>query len=672
VSLLPPASPGAPDSHFRGIRRFLRHFTLLAVILWAAPASGQNDAQTDAPDDSPQAVVSRHAQTPAAGGQSAAGESQADRILAMRRLLDSDRKQKAAFEAEQASLGEQFENSAAEFERIDQELTQARARLEQGVELGVSEPLEKTIDRLQRARLRARERFELVIDRRKAVQQQLITLNEKLELVQEYLDRLTSGEAARGGAKAVIGPPPGMSPTPQPTPGVVPPGPSGSPLSLLPGSQGTSTPAPDAAPPSDAEQLDEELKVARRDRTASLEALRSAQFRITQIDHATDVFERDLVNAREILRLADRAFKADEAALKSMDARLDKRRAADENEEELARFTGRRSELQKRVEAERLDLDAQTDRVAKSQTVLDRLKRSRNDAAKLVLQRDAELDSIDRRVWFLSSPIAPYQLGQWASNKGPRVVAVILAALAVYWVTRLIGGRMVGKVVRRSHRGGLSERESRAETLRRVFDSTTGAAIIILGLLSALNQAGINVTVLLGGAAVIGAAIAFGSQNLIKDFFSGFMILMENQYSVGNVIKVGAVTGTVENITLRMTSIRDLEGVLHFIPHSQVLSVSNLTYGWSRIVMDIKVNAEEDPDRVIESLLGVGRRLKADAAFGSQLIGEPEMLGVDAIGGGATVVKLLVKTTPLNRWPVKRELLRRIKKQFDADGIRLA
>jgi moderate conductance mechanosensitive channel len=245
-------------------------------------------------------------------------------------------------------------------------------------------------------------------------------------------------------------------------------------------------------------------------------------------------------------------------------------------------------------------------------------------------------------------------------------------AFVMYWIAKGIAGRVLGKVLERSGRGDTAERGRRAETLRRVFDSTAGVVIIVFGIITALNQAGVNVTVLLGGAAVIGAAIAFGSQNLIKDYFSGFMILMENQYSVGNVVKVGAVTGTVENITLRMTSLRDLEGVLHFIPHSQVLSVSNLTYGWSRIVMDIKVSVSEDPDKVMEMMLDVVREMKRDEQFGPQILGDPEMLGVDSIGAAAMVIKVLVKTKPLHRWPVKREMLRRMKKKFDAAGVKIA
>jgi small conductance mechanosensitive channel len=121
-----------------------------------------------------------------------------------------------------------------------------------------------------------------------------------------------------------------------------------------------------------------------------------------------------------------------------------------------------------------------------------------------------------------------------------------------------------------------------------------------------------------------------------------------------------------------MTSLRDLEGVLHFIPHSQVSQVSNLTYGWSRIVVDIRVAPGENVDRAMSVLMQVAHGLAEDPEFGPQLVGEPEMLGVDSISGAGVVIKLLVKTQPLRRWAVKRELLLRIKRTFDAQTIRVA
>jgi small conductance mechanosensitive channel len=194
---------------------------------------------------------------------------------------------------------------------------------------------------------------------------------------------------------------------------------------------------------------------------------------------------------------------------------------------------------------------------------------------------------------------------------------------------------------------------------------------LIIGALALLPEFGVNITVLLGGAAVFSLAIAFGAQNLVKDYFSGFMILVENQYSVGNVVQINSTQGLVEDMTLRITTLRDLEGVAHFIPHSQIQTVSNLTHGWSRVMLDVGVAYKEDVDHVMQVLLELAREMRKDPEFGPLIVDEPEMLGVDAFADSAVVIKLIVRTRPLKQWAVKRELLRRIKNRFDELGIEI-
>jgi small conductance mechanosensitive channel len=158
---------------------------------------------------------------------------------------------------------------------------------------------------------------------------------------------------------------------------------------------------------------------------------------------------------------------------------------------------------------------------------------------------------------------------------------------------------------------------------------------------------------------------------LIRDFFAGFMILVENQYSVGHVIRIGSISGAVEDISLRTTVLRDEEGVVHFIPHGQITTVSNLSYGWSRVAISIGVAYQEDVDRVMQVLMDVARQLAQDETFGRDVIDEPQMLGVDALGDSSVAIKFLLKTRPLRQWAVKRELLRRIKLRFDELGIEI-
>jgi small conductance mechanosensitive channel len=252
------------------------------------------------------------------------------------------------------------------------------------------------------------------------------------------------------------------------------------------------------------------------------------------------------------------------------------------------------------------------------------------------------------------------------------MILIILALMGLLWMlAQLLAGRVVVNVVRRRHRGTDYEREQRAQTLKRIFQSVGGILILTIGSLAVLDQVGIDVTLLLGGAAVFGMAVAFGAQALVKDYFSGIIMLMENQYSVGNVVRIGEVAGAVEDVTLRMTVLRDLEGVAHFIPHGQITTVSNLTHGWSRAVFEIGVGYGENVDKVMKVLLRLANELHEDEEFGPLTIDEPEMLGVDAFGDSAVVIKFMIKTRPLRQWPVKRELLRRIKHEFDALGIEI-
>jgi small conductance mechanosensitive channel len=186
-----------------------------------------------------------------------------------------------------------------------------------------------------------------------------------------------------------------------------------------------------------------------------------------------------------------------------------------------------------------------------------------------------------------------------------------------------------------------------------------------------LDTIGAPITTLMGGAAVFGLAIAFGAQSLIKDYFYGFMILLEQQYTINDVIKIGDIAGQVERITLRMTVLRDLEGRVHFIPHGAITSTTNLTHGWSRAVFEIGVAYKEDADDVIDLIKQLGQQLRNDSQYGPLMLEDLTMLGVDAFCESAITIKFFIKTPPLKQWEVKRELLRRIKRAFDERGIEI-
>jgi len=270
------------------------------------------------------------------------------------------------------------------------------------------------------------------------------------------------------------------------------------------------------------------------------------------------------------------------------------------------------------------------------------------------------------------SPFSPRNLLRWLITAGPKILAILFGMWVPTWILLFLSSRAVAEIARGSRRGTQEERENRAKPLVGVFQNAM-RVVIISGciIIMVLPLFGIPIEPILGGAAVVGLAVAFGSQRLIRVSFHGFVILLENQYGVNDVVRVAGIAGLVEGISLRMTVLRDIEGTVHFIPNGEITTVSNLTHGWSRAVFDIGVAYKEDVDRVIEVLTALAKDLRADPKFGPLILEDPTMLGLDAMADSAVIIRFFFKTRPLKQWEVKRELLRRIKKEFDRLGIEI-
>jgi small conductance mechanosensitive channel len=181
----------------------------------------------------------------------------------------------------------------------------------------------------------------------------------------------------------------------------------------------------------------------------------------------------------------------------------------------------------------------------------------------------------------------------------------------------------------------------------------------------------IEIGPLLAGAGIIGLAVSFGAQSLVKDVITGFFLLMENQFALGDVIEIGGKSGVVEHLTLRVVVLRDLEGTRHIIPNGEIKMVSNKTAGWGRAVIDIGVGVAEDVDRVLVATKEETARLAEDDEWRPMLDGSPEVWGVESIGDNRIVVRVVARTQPGAQWGLSRELRRRLKVRFDAEGIRL-
>jgi small-conductance mechanosensitive channel len=257
----------------------------------------------------------------------------------------------------------------------------------------------------------------------------------------------------------------------------------------------------------------------------------------------------------------------------------------------------------------------------------------------------------------------------WLRTSGLRIVVIGVGSILLIRLLRAVADR----IPRLMPAGGepvITEREKRANTVASLLRTVGTTLVLIVAVMMVLREIGLDITPLIAGAGVAGLAIGFGAQSLIKDIIAGFFILLEDQFHVGDVIRAAGVSGQVEQMTLRMTIVRDLQGTVHFIPNGEIKVVSNLTKEWSRVVLEIGVGYEEDVDRVITVLTEVGRSLAEDEGFGKLVLEPPEVLGVEALTDSQVTIRMLTKTLPLKQWEVARELRRRIKLRFDREGVR--
>ncbi len=236
-------------------------------------------------------------------------------------------------------------------------------------------------------------------------------------------------------------------------------------------------------------------------------------------------------------------------------------------------------------------------------------------------------------------------------------------------VVRLIAARIV-RAVDDGDDATLSAREKRGQTAAQLLRSVGGVATILFGIIATLNLF-IDIRPILAGAGILGLAISFGAQSLVKDIISGFFILVEDQFVVGDVIEAAGRTGTVERMTLRLVTLRDLRGVVHMIPNGQLATVSNLTRSWSRAVVDIGVAYEANVDRALEIFRDEAGRMHEDPAWHTRLLGAPDVVGVDQLGDSGVVLRTLIRTAPGQQWEAAREFRRRMKNRLDEEGIEI-
>lgn len=259
----------------------------------------------------------------------------------------------------------------------------------------------------------------------------------------------------------------------------------------------------------------------------------------------------------------------------------------------------------------------------------------------------------------------------WLLSHGIKILIIFVAA----YIFNKIIAKFIEKAVRIALiPDGVSSEEAekkREDTLIHIFDATARIAIFTVAILMVLQELGMMIGPILAGAGIVGLAFGFGGQYLIRDIIAGLFIIIENQYRIGDVVNFDNVGGLVEEISLRMTTLRDLDGTVHHVPHGDIKKVSNLSKNFARVNLNIGVAYNTNLEHVIEVVNRTGNELAQDKQYKPLIIQPPQFLRVDDFADSAIVIKILGETKPLKRWEVTGEFRKRIKIAFDKEGIEI-
>jgi moderate conductance mechanosensitive channel len=642
-------------------------------------------------------------------------KSAAERIGALSRGLDDSRAKLEALVHELESPLSEYQKAEAEFKRFDTRRVDAKKELQKLEEAGKAEEAEKAaaaLKTLEEQWSLSRDRFNLVIEQRKTLAEKASVLRDKIERDQAALDKLTgkttpdkagpdqagpdNAAPATASQKTTAGAKPGTTvdapagKDPAATGKTVAPAKDTKAAAAQPGVEGQ--PGPEARPEPKTNLAgasgeggviapllgdggkkkppSPELLKAQAQAQAKEQAAKLAQEKVADVGERRASLERNIEVESKLLATSEQKVEQALETKAVLQRDLDKKTADNAPAAERAELHVQLRETERRIHQARGEVEASAARLADLREELAGLAAEEAQAAAEARKSDSDVAKAQREVARLENPFTPQNLLRWLIVHGPKLLTIVMAMLLLQQFVKHFSRRIIQFIADRGERID-AEAESRAQTLVGVFRNSASLIILGGGTLMVLEEVGIPIIPLLGGAAVLGLAVAFGAQNLIRDYFTGFMILLEDQYGINDVVRIGSTSGLVEKITLRMTVVRDLEGIVHFIPHGTITTVSNMTHGFSRAVFDIHVSYGEDLERTMAVLVELGQELRRDPAFAPLILDNPEMLGVDAFAESSVVIKFIIKTRPLTQWRVKRELLLRIKRKFDELGIEI-
>jgi len=627
--------------------------------------------------------------------------SAAERIARLNRVIEEDEHRLEKLQGQLDDPQGDYVKAERGFQELDGQLQARKKDLEkarQGGRTDDAAALETEVADIEQRWKLAKDRFDLAIEERRTLQEQIATLQKKVQQDRRARDQLLAPRSPA--SQPAAGSPTGAAATPPPSsaspPGAAPP--AGTTQEASPGTpppagpepqQGIAPPSgaappaaatPSGAPAASSSPADGEAKAApspkelveaKQEAESKAGVAQQAEAQAQSVKQRMDALRKNVELERSLLETARKKADNAQQTQRTLSEQARKRAGEGAPQDEQRDLWSKADEARRRYQESAAEVQERVDRLDTLQEELSQLQAEQIAALREAERTGQAAEEARQKVKWLENPFAPRNLWRWLLLHGPRMAGIILAMFAILWITRLAEGRMIRLIAVRTERGSPEERENRARTLVAVFHNATRIMIYAAGILMLLAEIGVNILPLMGGAAVLGLAVAFGAQNLIRDYFSGFMILLENQYGINDVVKIGSHSGLVERITLRITALRDLDGTMHFIPNGQISTVSNMTHEWSRALFDIGIGYGSDVDQAMEVLMELARELRRDPAFARVILDDPEMLGVDELGDSAVVIKFYIRTRPLKQWTVKREMLRRVKKRFDELSIEI-
>ena len=260
---------------------------------------------------------------------------------------------------------------------------------------------------------------------------------------------------------------------------------------------------------------------------------------------------------------------------------------------------------------------------------------------------------------------------EFALGHGTRLLAILLIALLLVRLLRMLTRRLIAAAGSEAAARVARMREQQTRTLAGILYSGGTGVIVVVAVLTALPEFGFNVTPVAAAAGLASLSIGFGAQHVVRDFINGFFTVLEDQYVVGDIVRIGDVVGRVEHMTLRRTVVRDPQGAVVTIPNGEITKVANLSRDWGQIFLDAVIAADQPLDEAMNALEAVAAEFRADPAWSPMLLDGPRVLGVESLAPNGTVVRLQVRTAPTRQDDVARELRRRIQVELAGRGIQM-